>query len=234
MYLDINKKIYNIEATNGYGKIAINNLSAGNYLANITFKENINFNKTFILKNFTILKANMTITCKINVKNRDATILFNISEKINEIGEININKTKFYVNITQGKGILILKDLEYGKHSFTINILNKNFNDLNKSYDFVINSIKTIIITKDITMYYDDSTIYFVCLKDINGVMLNNQLIKISIGRLTYYKKTNNEGIASIGLDLDPGSYNVDVYYNGNDKYKNSTVKNNIKVLSTI
>ncbi|WP_298523474.1 pseudomurein-binding repeat-containing protein [uncultured Methanobrevibacter sp.] len=86
------------------------------------------------------------------------------------------------------------------------------------------------IIAKDITKYYKGSTQYTATFKDLSGNVLKNTNVKITINGVTYTKKTNANGVASLAVNLKPGTYTV-VAVNPKTNYKLTT---KFKVLTTI
>ena len=100
----------------------------------------------------------------------------------------------------------------------------------------VVNTEKnsTTLIGNDTELYYKNGTAYRVELLDSEGDPLANQSVIFTINNVNYTRNTNANGIASIGIGLSSGSYNITSYYEGNDKYEGSSTINLVKVLSTI
>ncbi len=92
----------------------------------------------------------------------------------------------------------------------------------------------TTLRGNDTELYYKNGTAYQVELLDNSGSPLNNQSIIFSINGNNYTRHTNDNGIASIALDLSSGTYNITSYYKGSTDYENSTAVNLIKVLPTL
>ena len=86
----------------------------------------------------------------------------------------------------------------------------------------------------DITLYYKNGTKFIATLSDIDGNKLANQTLLISISGINYTRTTNSDGQASIVINLNPGEYNFDVYYNGNDNYLDTKTTAKCEVYSTI
>ncbi len=92
-----------------------------------------------------------------------------------------------------------------------------------------IDASKTIT-SKDVTKYYKGSTLYSATFLKTNGKPLANTNVKITVNKVTYTKKTNAKGVASLAINLKPGSYKV-VSTNPVTGYK---LTNTFKILSTI
>ncbi|WP_458453876.1 transglutaminase domain-containing protein [Methanobrevibacter sp.] len=90
--------------------------------------------------------------------------------------------------------------------------------------------ISKTIQSKSITKYYKGSTKYTATFFDEYGNVLANTNVKITVNGKTYTSKTNSKGVASLAINLKPGSYKV-VAQNPKTGYKLTTT---FKVLSTI
>lgn len=103
---------------------------------------------------------------------------------------------------------------------------NTSSDDLEDSDDIISNtdensSINTIINTNNTKILKKEN--FSISLTDINGTALSNESVIFSINNENYTQKTNEEGIASFKINLDPNSYNMTVYYLGGSTYAPST-----------
>ena len=93
---------------------------------------------------------------------------------------------------------------------------------------------RAVISANDVVMYYKNGTKYVITLTDQEGTPLANKAITISINGGDYKRTTNENGTASLAINLDAGNYTVSASYVGEDGYSNATTVNNITVLTTI
>ena len=91
-------------------------------------------------------------------------------------------------------------------------------------------NITDTIKSSDLTKYYKGSTKYKATFTDAQGMVLANTNVKLVINGVTRTVKTNANGVASVAINLKPGTYKV-VATNPVTKY---SVTNTFKVLTTI
>ncbi len=86
------------------------------------------------------------------------------------------------------------------------------------------------IKSSDISKYFKGSTKYTATFTDLNGNVLANTNVNIVVNGVTNTVKTDKNGVASVDVNLNPGTYKV-VATNPVTKYQ---VTNTFKVLTTI
>lgn len=94
--------------------------------------------------------------------------------------------------------------------------------------------ISTSLTGNDTELYFKNGTAYKVVLSDSEGKLLANQKVILNINGNNYTRTTNDDGLASIAINLNPGNYDITSYYVGTGSYGSSSTTNIVKVLSTI
>ena len=166
------------------------------------------------------------------------------------IGTINasdVNETDSYISIDDSNEEIAIDSSNQGTYESSVDndasddvlkseissTLSTNTEDSNvlKSDDNAssIDVTKTIV-SKDVTKYYKGSTKYTATFLDAKGNPLANTDVKIVVNGVTYTKKTDGNGVASLDINLKPGSYKV-VATNPVTGY---SLTNTFKILSTI
>jgi len=90
--------------------------------------------------------------------------------------------------------------------------------------------ISKTVQAKSITKYYKGTTPYTATFLDASGKVLANAKVKITVNGKSYTKTTNAKGVASLGINLKPGTYKV-ISENPVTGYKLTTT---FKILTTI
>jgi predicted outer membrane repeat protein len=169
------------------------------------------------------------------VKNMTKAIVnVNVSRNINETIFIKVNDNDTLIKLVNGYVSLVLDNLEMGNYTVKVSLVNDTYVTNIAESNFTINVIPSKIMSGDLISYYGGGNTYSICLSDINRHAISNRDVKFIINGRTFKKVTNNEGIASLRISLPIGSYTIDVFFEGDNNYLNSSSRNNIYVKTTI
>ena len=94
--------------------------------------------------------------------------------------------------------------------------------------------INSSIVASGFTKYYGDSKKLAVTLKDVDGKVLANKKVTITIKGKTYSATTNSKGQASFAISNTKGSYSVTIKFAGDNTYSSSNKKITVKVVTPI
>lgn len=175
-------------------------------------------------------------------------IVLTVALSVGTIYASDVNITDSYANTADDTYEISVSDSNVDNDSSNDNILesdnsdtlstNSDSNSLSASdnnaeilsvANTTIDKSKTIT-SKDVTKYYKGSTKYTATFLDSYGNALANTNVKIKVNGVTYTKKTNSNGVASMSINLKPGSYKV-VSTNPKTGFSLTTT---FKILSTI
>ena len=136
-----------------------------------------------------------------------------VDEKGNPVGknvsiEFNINGV-FYKRYSDENGYVNMNiNLPPGKY-----IITANYNGLRASNSI---TVKPVLTASDVNMKYQDGTQFKAKLVDGTGKAYANQKIIFNINGVFYNKITDDEGIASLNINLMAGKYIItSAYANG-------------------
>ena len=233
--LTISGKKYIVNVVNGLAVFEIPEmLDAGEYHIDVSYLGSEKYNAADGAADFTVAKKEITMNVTIDKDYRDITVNVNLSEKLDGNLTVLVNNTPYTLSYTNGTGSLIFKNLTYGNYTISAVFTKDNYQTVNVSENVEINSIKTVLEAENVVMYYKDGTRFAVVLKDINGNPLANMNVTISINGRNYVKQSDENGTASLGLNLESKNYTVVTTFGGNSKYFGTRSNNTVSILSTL
>ena len=209
-------------------------LDAGKYHAEVSYLGSEKYNAADGTADFTVAKKEITMNVTVDKDYRDITVNVNLSEKLDGNLTVLVNNTPYTLSYTNGTGSLILKNLIYGNYTISAVFTKDNYQTVNVSENVEINSIKTVLEAENVVMYYKDGTRFAVVMRDINGNPLANMDVIISINGRDYVKQSDENGTASLGLNLESKNYTVVTAFGGNSKYFGTRSNNTVSILSTL
>lgn len=233
--LTISGKKYIVNVVNALAVFEIPEmLDAGKYHIDVSYLGSEKYNAASGTADFTVAKKEITMNVTIDKDYRDITVNVNLSEKLDGNLTVLVNNTLYTLSYTNGTGSLIFKNLTYGNYTISAVFTKDNYQTVNVSENVEINSIKTVLEAENVVMYYKDGTRFAVVLKDINGNPLANMDVIISINGRDYVKQSDENGTASLGLNLESKNYTVVTTFGGNSKYFGTRSNNTVSILSTL
>ena len=233
--LTISGKKYIVNVVNALAVFEIPEmLDAGEYHIDVSYLGSEKYNAADGATDFTVAKKEITMNVTIDKDYRDITVNVNLSEKLDGNLTVLVNNTPYTLSYTNGTGSLILKNLTYGNYTISAVFTKDNYQTVNVSENVEINSIKTVLEAENVVMYYKDGTRFAVVLRDIYGNPLANMNVTISINCRDYVKQSDENGTASLGLNLESKNYTVVTTFGGNSKYFGTRSNNTVSILSTL
>lgn len=131
-----------------------------------------------------------------------------------------------------GENVILENDSVLVGESFNCRItdygayVNASFDDVILRYDLPIADVN--VIADNLTKYYGGSQRFIVNVLDSQSNPISNKSVNISINGAQYERVTNENGSASVGINLNPGEYNATI------NADNITVYSIVEVLSTV
>ena len=151
---------------------------------------------------------------------------------------VEIDGKKYTANVIDGTANVIVSGLSAGDYNITTTYSGdaKYVSMTKKGNITVIPNMDVNLYVDDVVMIYHDGTRLVAKLTDYQGRPIVNDSIYFTINGKTYAKTTDDNGAASIGLNLDSKVYTATVSYNESEVYskisKNVTVTINPTVIS--
>ncbi|WP_040681956.1 carboxypeptidase regulatory-like domain-containing protein [Methanobrevibacter boviskoreani] len=241
------------EDTSNYSSSDNTTLNSVNNNVNILTDDNVSdgnvtpVENTSIGENTTPVVENKTVNTNIDISVDNSSVYEPSIVNISVIGDDNAtvnggnisviikyddngtvyNKT---LPVTDGKAIIQWTPTITGKYTINVDFNGYTADNItystskgSKTYNAIANN-NLIIISNNVVMYYRDGTKYYVFVTDIDGNPISNVSVEINIAGKSYKRITNENGTASLSLNLSPKTYNVTT------SVVNSTVTNSSSV----
>ena len=226
----VNGKDYAADKISG-GKAThtLSNLAVGSYEAKATYHGDVNH------------KSSVSASVKFTVEE----VKYDVSAP--DLTKYYHGPERFVVTVKEdnkpvvGKNVTInLNNVPYnrttdanGQASMAINLNSGTYN-VTSEYDGIkvksTITVKPTIQGKDITKIYKNNTQYYATFVDTNGNLMKNTDITFNINGVFYTRKTNDQGVAKMNINLPPGTYIITAENpNSTERYTNV-----IKVLPSI
>ena len=89
-------------------------------------------------------------------------------------------------------------------------------------------TVKSLIMQNDLTKYYLNASRFEATVYNKDGSLAVNKEVTFNINGVFYHKKTDENGVASLGIALRPGNYTITTMYDGLD------IGNKVTVMPTL
>ena len=226
LYITINGITYNRTTdSNGTASMTLN-LEARSYNANIFYNgSDVYFNAS----------KNITVTINPAVVAEDLVMMYQDGSKFKAkflgIDGKPLAKTDIQFNIN---GVVYTKTTDdNGTASLNINLRPGNYiitainpeNDEQIGYNITVESL---IKSDDLTKYYRNATKFQATIYNKDGSLAIRQNVTFNVNGVLYTKTTDDNGVASLGINLKPGNYTITTIFDG------LSIGNNIEVLPTL
>ena len=222
VYFTVNGKVY-AKTTDKNGTA-----SMGIGLVPNEYKVNAVFNGT---KDYDKATANATVTVKNTVLGNDTTLYFcngtkyvakfldsNGKALANTTVKFNINGV-FYTRVTDENGTASLT-IKLDPKSYVITAYNPATGEERANNITVMPTL----ITKDLSMKFQDGSKFNVTILDGQGKPLANQNVTFNVNGVFYNKVSGADGVASLNITLNAGKYIITSMWNGYQVGNNITI----------
>ena len=217
----INGGIY-YRVTDEFGNAYLNiNLNPGNYSITSIFNGNEFYAGTNITNNITVLP---TISGSDVVKYyKNGTQYYAVALDGNGNPLVGVNVTfningVMYTRVTNEDGIAMLS-INLNPGNYIITAIHPN--------GLMISNNVTVLPTisgSDVVKYYKNGTQYYAVALDGNGNPLVGVNVTFNINGVMYTRVTNEDGIAKLNINLDPGNYIITVIHPNGQMISNNIV----------
>ena len=219
--VNVNGKVYPVTVENGFGKLPLHELDAGDYTISAVFAGNDKYLPGVSNALLTVSKADPALNVLISDVGYDGVFNINVAlTGVDAIGLngnviVTVNNKDYSVNIVNGKGTAVGVKLAAGTYDFTAAWAgNDNYNAVGDSGKFSVAKVDSIIdvAVSDIKVG-EDAVISVKLLSDATGS------VTVTVNGKDYTETVVN-GVANVKVaDLKAGTYDVAVKYSGDNNY---------------
>ena len=219
--VNVNGKVYPVDIENGFGKLPLRELDAGDYTISAAFAGNDKYLPGVSNALLTVSKADPALNVLISDVGYDGVFNINVAlTGVDAIGLngnviVTVNNKDYSVNIVNGKGTAVGVKLAAGTYDFTAAWAgNDNYNAVGDSGKFSVAKVDSIIdvAVSDIKVG-EDAVISVKLLSDATGS------VTVTVNGKDYTETVVN-GVANVKVaDLKAGTYDVAVKYSGDNNY---------------
>ena len=219
--VNVNGKVYPVDIENGFGKLPLRELDAGDYTISAVFAGNDKYLPGVSNALLTVSKADPALNVLISDVGYDGVFNINVAlTGVDAIGLngnviVTVNNKNYSVNIVNGKGTAVGVKLAAGTYDFTAAWAgNDNYNAVGDSGKFSVAKVDSIIdvAVNDIKVG-EDAVISVKLLSDATGS------VTVTVNGKDYTETVVN-GVANVKVaDLKAGTYDVAVKYSGDNNY---------------
>ena len=185
---------------------------------------------------------------KYNAVSKNITVTINPTIVADDLVKMYQNATRFYAKFTDSTGKAIAnKEIRFNINGVfytkktdkdgvaDLGIMLRPGSYILTAYNPVTGeekgfniTVKSLIMQNDLTKYYLNASRFEATVYNKDGSLAVNKNVTFNINGVFYHKKTDENGVASLGIALRPGNYTITTMYDGLD------IGNKVSVLPTL
>ena len=183
-----------------------------------------------------------------NAVSKNITVTINPTIVADDLVKMYQNATRFYAKFTDSTGKAIAnKEIRFNINGVfytkktdkdgvaDLGIMLRPGNYILTAYNPVTGeekgfniTVKSLIMQNDLTKYYLNASKFQATIYNKDGSLAVNKEVTFNINGVFYHKKTDENGVASLGIALRPGNYTITTMYDGLD------IGNKVTVMPTL
>ena len=185
---------------------------------------------------------------KYNAVSKNITVTINPTIVADDLVKMYQNATRFYAKFTDSTGKAIAnKEIRFNINGVfytkktdkdgvaDLGIMLRPGSYILTAYNPVTGeekgfniTVKSLIMQSDLTKYYLNASRFEATVYNKDGSLAVNKEVTFNINGVFYHKKTDENGVASLGIALRPGNYTITTMYDGLD------IGNKVTVMPTL
>ena len=228
----IGDKTETVEIKDGKATLTVKDLASGDYTVSAVYNGDAKYLTSSNSTSFKVSKIS-GYDIKVNVsevnEGENATVTVILPKDATGNVTLVMNNRPYFAKVIDGVAKIIVPYISAGTHEFIVTYYGDNKYDKATANGTITVNKKTFTLTADnLVKYYKGPESLTAKLVDSKGNPIANADVTFNINGKDYIRKTNNEGIASMAINLGAGTYNVAVKYNESSVNATVTVKSTI------
>ena len=228
----ISDKTETVEIKDGKATLTVKGLASGDYTVSAVYNGDAKYLSSSNSTSFKVSKIS-GYDIKVNVsevnEGENATVTVILPKDATGNVTLVMNNRPYFAKVIDGVAKIIVPYISAGTHEFIVTYYGDNKYDKATANGTITVNKKTFTLTADdLVKYYKGPESLTAKLVDSKGNPIAGADVTFNINGKDYIRKTNNEGIASMAINLGAGTYNVAVKYNESSVNVTVTVKSTI------
>ncbi|WP_406535443.1 Ig-like domain repeat protein, partial [Methanobrevibacter sp.] len=225
--IEIEGKSYTAPIKDGKATFNIENLTDGDKTIAVKYTGDDNYVANTTTSNITVSKVTPKITLDAVTDGDDIVINVTAPEDVTDPVLVDVDGVGYYVNITDGKGQLVIPDVAGGNHDIAARYPG---DDKYYSSDDVTTSVKVADVPSFVSVEVDDITYGDKAIVEITVPSDATGNVTVTIDGKPYTANVSNGKAVVVVPGLKAGNYTVDAVYSGDNKYKSSSNGTDLEV----
>ncbi|WP_296887648.1 Ig-like domain repeat protein [uncultured Methanobrevibacter sp.] len=226
----VDGKNYTVPVEDGKATVTVPELPAGEYGADVDYSGDDKYGPVSTTVPVTVDKvsdANVSANADPVEYGEDAVIEVTLPEDATGVVVASVDGELYVADVENGTATINIPNLPAGNHTAEVTYYGDDkYSPVTTTADIEVISEEEVI-APDVVKYYHGSERFIVyVLKDDKGVA--NKTVSITLNGVTYNRTTDENGIASLGLNINVGNYTALVKVDDTQINATVTIKSTI------
>ncbi len=237
--INVNNKDYTANVSNGVAKTSVSGLLSGKYKVTAKYSGDNIFepaSNTTVFSVNKVTKYNMVAKADEITEGEDLIVIVTLPSDTTKNVTLMFDGSIYSNKTVNGVSRFVIKGLLSGEYDFSA-IYDGDSKYASKTYNskvIVLKQAVPILTAPELVKYFSGSENFNVYLTDSYNKTLGNENISIKVNGKTNMVTTNKNGLATLPVNLNAGSYNVVVSYDGGLYYNATSINSKITIKETI
>ncbi|MBR0270466.1 MAG: Ig-like domain repeat protein [Methanobrevibacter sp.] len=229
--IQIDSANYTAPINRGVSRFNISGLAEGNYTVNAIYNGSVKYDSNTTSAPVKVSKVD---DYPIDIIENGKNITINLPSDATGNVTVIVDGENFTGKVVNGTVTIYDPNLTAGPHNITVIYSGDDKYSPEKNDTEVDIKNRVLIDAPYVIKYYSGPERLYVYLEDLNGNKIANASVSIKINGVTYNRTTDENGTASLAINLGGGNYSAIVTFNGNEEFNSTSITSFVSVLPTI